>query len=156
MTALVENPQGYSTKFPSLWNGQRSVLGRVPARSLPVRAWWSRSRQETQEFLYQRKHRRQGYAPNPAQIGQIWSRQALNVRRSWFCPYSSPSRLPDPHHLAALTRPAFSGLLPPAPGTSRYRLPSASPPCCDKVGGRQKVSHLLLKQRRLTAHVHPG
>ena len=47
LTALVENPQGCLSKFPTLWRGQRSVPGRVPARSLSVRAWWSRSRYES-------------------------------------------------------------------------------------------------------------
>ena len=43
VTALVEVPQGCSSKFPTLWRGQRSVPGWVPARILSVRAWWSRS-----------------------------------------------------------------------------------------------------------------
>ena len=37
--ALVEDPQGCSSKFPTLWRGQRSVPVWVPARILSVRAW---------------------------------------------------------------------------------------------------------------------
>jgi hypothetical protein len=39
MTTLVEDPQRCSSKFPTLWRGQRSVPVRVPARILSVRAW---------------------------------------------------------------------------------------------------------------------
>ena len=71
------------------------------------------------------------------------------------CPYSSPSRSPDPHHLAVLTRP---GLVRAAPTRTRH-LPgqaALSFTALLRQGRRQKVSHLLLKQQRLTAHVNPG
>ena len=67
-----------------------------------------------------------------------------------FLAYSSPSRSPDPHHLAVLARPGFVRAAPTLPGTSRIRLPSASPPCCDRTAA--KVSHLHSNQQRLTAH----
>src|SRR6188472_2711934 len=44
---------------------------------------------------------------------------------------------------------ALSGPLATNPGTSRDRLPPASPPCGDRT--EAKVSHLLLNQQRLTA-----
>jgi hypothetical protein len=34
-----------------------------------------------------------------------------------------------------LTRPGFVRAAPTHPGTSRSRLPSAPPPCCDRVSG---------------------
>ena len=105
----------------------------------------------TQEFPYQHKHPRQGYAPHPAHIRQIRGRQAFKGRRTWFLSYSSPSRSPDPHHLAVLTRPGFVRAAPTHPGTSRGRLPSASPPCCDRVSGEGLSPPL--EQQRLTAHV---
>ena len=51
-----------------------------------------------------------------------------------------------------LTRPGFVGAAPTLPGTSRIRLPPASPPCCDRTAA--KVSHLHSSSRRLTAHEH--
>jgi hypothetical protein len=44
-----------------------------------------------------------------------------------FLAYSSPSRLPDPGHLAVLTRPVVVRAAPTLPGTTRLRLPSAPP-----------------------------
>src|SRR5687768_9983214 len=52
-----------------------------------------------------------------------------------FLAYSSPSRLPDPDHLAVLARPVVVGAAPTLPGTTRLRLPPAPPPCCDRAGG---------------------
>src|SRR5262249_23530391 len=66
-----------------------------------------------------------------------------------FLAYSFPPRSPDPHHLAVLTRPGFVGAAPALPGTTRTRLPPASPPCCDKTAA--KVSHLHSNRQRLTA-----
>ena len=43
---------------------------------------------------------------------------------------------------------------PALPGASRIRLPSASPPCCDRT--EAKVSHLHSNRQRLTAHVDRG
>src|SRR5258707_8983108 len=45
-----------------------------------------------------------------------------------------------PPHLAVLRRPGFVRAAPALPGTTRIRLPSASPPCCDRT--EAKVSHL--------------
>ena len=57
-----------------------------------------------------------------------------------FLAYSSPSRSPNPNHLAVLARPGFVRAAPALPGTTRIRLPPASPPCCDRT--EAKVSHL--------------
>ena len=57
-----------------------------------------------------------------------------------FLAYSFPPRSPDPPHLAVLARPGFVRAAPALPGTTRIRLPSASPPCCDRT--EAKVSHL--------------
>jgi hypothetical protein len=55
--------------------------------------------------------------------------------KRWFLSYSSSSRSPDPRHLAVLARPGFVRAAPTRSGTSRTRLPSASPPCYDRDGG---------------------
>ena len=83
---------------------------------------------------------RDGCAPLPAQIRQVRAGDALRDVQRRFLAYSSPSRSPDPHHLAVLARPGFVRAAPTLPGTSRIRLPSASPPCCDRTAA--KVSHL--------------
>jgi hypothetical protein len=57
-----------------------------------------------------------------------------------FLAYSFPSRLPDPAHLTVLNRPGFVRAAPALPGTTRIRLPSTPPPCCDRAA--VKVSHL--------------
>jgi hypothetical protein len=57
-----------------------------------------------------------------------------------FLAYSFPPRSPDPPHLAVLRRPGFVRAAPALPGATRIRLPSATPPCCDKTAA--KVSHL--------------
>ncbi|WP_322770283.1 hypothetical protein, partial [Frankia sp. Cr1] len=49
-----------------------------------------------------------------------------------FLAYSSPTRSPNPHHLAVLTRPGFVRAAPALPGTTRIRLPSATPAYCDR------------------------
>jgi hypothetical protein len=64
----------------------------------------------------------------------------LKDLRHRFLAYSFPPRSPDPHHLAVLARPGFVRAAPTLPGTTRIRLPPASPPCCDKTAA--KVSHL--------------
>jgi len=53
-----------------------------------------------------------------------------------------------------LVRPGFDRAAPTLPGTSRIRLPSASPPCYDRT--EAKVSHLHSSSQRLTAHVDRG
>ena len=50
-----------------------------------------------------------------------------------FLAYSSPSRSPNPNHLAVLARPGFVRAAPALPGTTRIRLPSAPPSCCDRI-----------------------
>jgi len=50
-----------------------------------------------------------------------------------FLAYSSPSRSPNPNHLAVLARPGFVRAAPALPGTTRIRLPSAPPSCCDSI-----------------------
>ena len=74
-------------------------------------------------------------APHPAHIHQIPGRSKLKGRNHRFLSYSFPSRSPDPRHLVVLARPGFVRAAPIRPGTSRDRLPSAPPPCCDKVSG---------------------
>ena len=69
-----------------------------------------------------------------------------------FLAYSSPSRLPDPHHLAVLARPGVVRAAPTLPGTTRIRLPPAPPPCCDRAGGEGLPPPL--EPQRLTAHAH--
>src|SRR6266699_2988072 len=66
-----------------------------------------------------------------------------------FLAYSFPPCSPDPHHLAVLARPGFVRAAPALPGTTRIRLPPASPPCCDRTAA--KVSHLHSNKQRLTA-----
>jgi hypothetical protein len=67
-----------------------------------------------------------------------------------FLAYSSPSRSPDPNHLAVLARPGFVRAAPTLPGTTRLRLPPASPPCCDRISGEGFSPPL--EPQRLTAH----
>ena len=83
---------------------------------------------------------RDGCAPLPAQIHQVRAGAASRGVTRRFLAYSSPSRSPDPHHLAVLARPGFVGAAPTLPGTTRIRLPPAPPPCCDRTAA--KVSHL--------------
>jgi hypothetical protein len=66
-----------------------------------------------------------------------------------FLAYSFPPRSPGPHHLAVLAHPGFVRAAPTLPGTTRIRLPSASPACCDRP--EAKVSHLHSNQQHLTA-----
>src|SRR6266540_7039943 len=67
-----------------------------------------------------------------------------------FLAYSSPSRLPDPDHLAVLARPGFVRAAPTLPGTTRIRLPSAPPSRCDGISGEGLSPPL--EPQRLTAH----
>ena len=65
-------------------------------------------------------------APLPAQIHQVRAGVSVERRKRRFLAYSSPSRSPDPHHLAVLARPGFVRAAPALPGITRIRLPSAS------------------------------
>ncbi len=85
----------------------------------------------------------------PAQIRQVRAGVNLKDVKRRFLAYSSPPRSPDPRHLAVLTRPGFVRAAPALPGTTRIRLPSAPPTCCDRPAA--KVSHLHSNQQRLTA-----
>jgi hypothetical protein len=69
-----------------------------------------------------------------------------------FLAYSSPSRSPDPDHLAVLARPGFVRAAPTLPGTTRIRLPSAPPSRCDGISGEGLSPPL--EPQRLTAHAH--
>lgn len=50
-----------------------------------------------------------GCAPLPAQIRQVRAGGTLGGFTHRFLAYTSPSRSPDPHHLAVLIRPGFVG-----------------------------------------------
>src|SRR6478672_11284101 len=71
-----------------------------------------------------------------------------------FLAYSSPSRSPNPNHLAVLARPGFVRAAPALPGTTRIRLPSAPPSCCDRISdvGLSPPFESL----RFTAHPRPA
>jgi hypothetical protein len=96
-------------------------------------------------------HTLDGCAPLPAQIHQVFEpvphKGAVTHR---FLAYSSPSRSPDPHHLAVLTRPGFVRAAPTLPGIIRTRLPSAPPSRCDRISGEGLSPPL--EPQRLTAH----
>src|SRR5712672_366454 len=85
-----------------------------------------------------------GFEPVPHQGGV--------TRR--FLAYSSPSRLPDPYHLAVLARPGFVRAAPALPGITRIRLPSAPPSRCD--GNNGEGLSPPLESLRLTAHPRPA
>src|SRR6201999_1593283 len=78
------------------------------------------------------------------------SRSTLEGRKRRFLAYSFPSRSPGPHHLAVLAHPGFVRAAPALPGTTRIRLPSAPPSCCDRIS----VVGLSppLESLRFTAH----
>ena len=76
-----------------------------------------------------------GCAPHPAHIRQIGAGEPLRDVQRWFLAYSSPSRSPNPHHLAVLARPGFVRAAPTHPGTSRDRLPPATTDLLRQDGG---------------------
>ena len=76
-----------------------------------------------------------GCAPHPAHIHQIGAGEPLRDVQRWFLAYSSPSRSPNPHHLAVLARPGFVRAAPTHPGTSRDRLPPATTDLLRQDGG---------------------
>ena len=88
--------------------------------------------------------------PRSARFEPVSHKGAVTRR---FLAYSSPSRLPDPDHLAVLARPGFVRAAPALPGTTRVRLPSAPPPCCDRDSGEGLPPPL--EPQRLTAHPRP-
>ena len=91
-----------------------------------------------------------GCASLPAQIRQVRAGATLRGVERRFLAYAFPPRSPHPRRLAVPTRHGFVRAAPTRPGTSRDRLPSASPPRCD--GTEAKVSHLHSINKRLTAH----
>jgi hypothetical protein len=84
-------------------------------------------------------------APHPAQIRQIRAGRALRDVQRRFLAYSSPSRSPDPHHLAVLARPGLvraAPTLPAPPGTGCPQLqhPAATGRRCRPSTSTQTVS----------------
>jgi hypothetical protein len=101
-----------------------------------------------QEFPARHEGRvRAAPGPDPPGFEPVSHKGAVSHR---FLAYPSPSRLPDPDHLAVLARPGFVRAAPALPGTTRIRLPSAPPPCCDRTGGEGLSPPL--EPQRLTAH----
>jgi hypothetical protein len=94
---------------------------------------------------------RNGFAPQPAHIRQIGA-------GVFFRGYLDTDVSRTPSRLACRTQPvwqyqtvpALSGPLAALPGTSRVRLPSASPPCCDRT--EVVVFHLHSIDQRIVAH----
>jgi hypothetical protein len=78
------------------------------------------------------------------------SRSGLETRKRRFLAYSFPSRSPDPHHLAVLTRSDFVGAACHPHRHHPDRAAPASPSCCDRIG-RGGLTPLSNPQR-LTAH----
>ena len=74
-------------------------------------------------------------ASHPAQIRQVRAGASLRGVERRFLAYAFPSRSPHPRRLAVPARHGFVRAAPTHPGTSRDRLPSASPSCCDRNGG---------------------
>jgi len=70
-------------------------------------------------------------APRPYPPDLSWCHQGGVTRR--FLAYSSPPRSPNSNHLAVLARPGFVRAAPATPGTTRIRLASAPPSCCDRI-----------------------
>jgi len=87
--------------------------------------------------------------PRSARFEPVPHKGAVTHR---FLSYSSPSRSPDPGHLAVLARPGFVRAAPALPGTTRLRLPSAPPSRCDGISGEGLSPPL--EPLRLTAHAH--
>jgi hypothetical protein len=119
---------GYAAVFP------RSLPGSMcqPPREFPAR---------------HEEQVRAAPGPDPPGFGPVSHKGAVSHR---FLAYSSSSRSPDPAHLAVLDRPGFVRAAPALPGTTRIRLPSAPPPCCDKDSGEGLPPPL--EPQRLTAH----
>src|SRR4030095_14724291 len=79
---------------------------------------------------------------------------ALRGFDHWFSSaYTFPSCLPDPGHLAVLTRPVVVGAAPTLPGASRVGLPPASTACCDRP--QAEAFHLPPDTWSLVAHPLP-
>jgi len=74
------------------------------------------------------------------------SRCKIMGRKRRFLAYSFSPRSPGTRHLAVLTRPGFVRAASRLPGTTRVRLPSASPARCD--GPKAQVFHLRSNSQR--------
>jgi len=98
-----------------------------------------------------RRNSTQRDAPRPARIRQVRAGVEVKDVKRRFLTYSLPPRSPDPPHLAVLTRPGFVGAAPALPGTTRLRLPPATPPCCDRT--EAKVSHLYSNDSALRRRI---
>jgi len=95
-------------------------------------------------------------APSPDPPGSSWW-DILGGFTHRFLAYSFSSCSPDPPPSdGAGHAPALSGPLATLTGTSRIRLPPASPACCDRPA--VVVSHPHSNNQRLTAHasISPG
>ena len=92
--------------------------------------------------------RRVRTAPSPDPPGfELVSHKGTVTRR--FLAYSSPTRSPDPNHLAVLARPGFVGAAPTLPGTTRS---TAAPSSTVLLRRDQRRSLTPLETQRLTAH----
>jgi hypothetical protein len=85
--------------------------------------------------------------PRSARFEPVSHKGAVSHR---FLAYSSPSRLPDPAHLAVLARPGFVRAALALSVITRIGLPSAPPPGCDRDSGEGLSPPL--EPQRLTAH----
>ncbi len=142
-------------RFPcSLWFARRSRSPAMPLRhrcgyaAVLPRSLPGSSCPPPQEFPA--RHEGAGARrsrPRSARFEPVSHKGGVSHR---FLAYSSPSRLPDPDHLAVLARPGFVRAAPALPGITRIRLPSAPPPCCDRDSGEGLSPPL--EPQRLTAH----
>lgn len=75
-----------------------------------------------------------------------WSRCTIEERKRRFLAYTFPSRLPDPRHLAVLTRPGFVRAAchpypaPPGAGCPQLRNPAATEPRCRSLTSTRSTS----------------
>ncbi len=111
----------------------------------------SRPKSTTREVPRQPNIQQGRTASSPHPPGSSW--RALRRRRRRFLAYSSPSRLPDPHHLAVLARPGFVGAASALPAPPGSGCPQLQPPCCDRTVVASFHRHS--NNERLTAHT-PG
>ena len=70
--------------------------------------------------------------PYPPDLSRFTFRGTSSRR---FLAYSSSSRLPDPPHLAMLTRPGVVRAAPPSPASPGSGCPQLHRPCYDRPGG---------------------
>jgi hypothetical protein len=87
------------------------------------------------------------YAPLPGFEPVVPHKGGVTHR---FLAYSSPSRLPDPDHLAVLARPGFVRAAPTLPASPASGCPQLPPPFCERISGEGLSPPL--ESQRLTAH----